>query len=407
MKKSILLPVLLLVAALLAACSTLGRTEPSTVPPQTSPSTSETEATAATTEPTEAPTQPFVSKAPLIAVALPVTTESLKSGDSTDIFNYTFQNISLIAQDPDVADLVIIDFLNRVDATRLTADRICSLAQSAYSGQSNWSAYLCMISYNPVRIDPGVLSLFGTQAGFYGSTHPETVYSAVNYDLVTGKALTLGDILTDSASPDQLMEYSLSILKSREKELYLYEDYPDTVKSHFASGAIQHCWFFTDEGLSFYFTPYEIAPYSVGVVNVTIPYDQLAGLLRDEYFPAEQDTSEGSLFAQPFTPDAFNSFTRFAELVQDDGAKQYLLYPEGSVRNVRIETGIWSASGSFYTPQHTIFAASGLSTGDALMLQAEVTEELPRLRISWQTDAGTETRFIALDSSGNIILKTP
>ena len=261
-----------------------------------------------------------------------------------------------------------------------------------------------MISYNPTRIDPGILSLFGTQAGYYGSTHPETVYSAVNYDLVTGVPLTLGDILQDSASINMLTGAVLAFLKEHAKELYLYEEYESTVLDHFASDNLQSSWYFTEEGLCFYFTPYEIAPYSIGVITATIPYDQLSGILCDAYFPAETDSAAGSLYPTLFNGEDLSKFTRFSELIQDCDGQKYLLQPKGSVRNVRIETGIWSATGSFFTPQHTIYAASALSEGDALMIQADLTTALPTMRLSYETDSGITTLFITDDDKGNIQL---
>ena len=402
MRKHIALLMLLLIFFQLSACSVQPELPQNTTNPQiTAPQATETDPT---TEPTQATTEAAQVKSPLISVSLPVNYEIQSANDGTDIFSYAYQNISLICQDPHVADLVIIDFLNRIDATRFTADRIHSLAQSAYAGQSEWTSYLCMISYNPTRIDPGILSLFGTQAGYYGSTHPETVYSAVNYDLVTGIPLTLGDILQDNASINMLTDAVLAFLKEHAKELYLYEEYESTVLDHFASGNLQSSWYFTEEGLCFYFTPYEIAPYSIGVITATIPYDQLSGILCDAYFPAETDSAAGSLSPTLFNGEDLSKFTRFSELIQDCDGQKYLLQPKGSVRNVRIETGIWSATGSFFTPQHTIYAASALSEGDALMIQADLTTALPTMRLSYETDSGITTLFITADDKGNIQL---
>ena len=400
MKKTAILLILSLLFSLSACVQAPAPTQSTTVPTVAT--------TAPTTQPTVVTTEPAmvpVTTAPLISVSLPTSTETVYANNGTEIFSYTFQNINLITQDGDVADLVIIDFLNRIDATRLTADRIYALAASAYTGQSSWQPYMCMISYAPTRIDPGVLSLFGTQAGYYGSTHPETVYSAVNYDLVTGLPLSLGDILQEDATPDMLLNGVLSDLVSREKELFLYSDYAATVREHFSGSGIQNSWYFSEEGLCFYFTPYEIAPYATGVVVACIPYNALAGILQDAYFPGEQDTANGTLKAIPFSQEALSQFQRFTELVQDSDEENILIYTDASVRNLRIETGIWSATGTFYTPQHTIFAASALSAGDALMIQAQITQQNPQLRIRYETDAGTKIFFITKDDSGKPILK--
>jgi len=403
MRKHIALLMLLLIIFHLSACSSQQELTPDTTQTQnTLPPTTEIDPTPESTQPSVEAT-PY--KSPLVAISLPTITETQSANDGTELFSYTYQNISLICQDPHVADLVIVDFLNRIDATRLTADRIHSLAQSAYAGQSDWSSYLCMISYDPMRIDPGVLSLFGTQAGYYGSTHPETVYSAVNYDLVSGAPLSLGDVLQDRASIDFLTDEVLGFLSEHAKELYLYEDYETTVREHFASGNLQNSWYFTETGLCFYFTPYEIAPYTMGVVKATVPYDRLSGILRDAYFPAETDSASGTLSADQFQDKDLSKFNRFCELIQDTDGQKIILQPEGSVRSIRIETGIWSASGSFFTPQYTLFAASALSEGDAVMIQADLTAALPAIRLSYETDSGITVLFLTLEDQGVIQLK--
>ena len=402
MKKTLILLSLMSVLLLLTSCSRKEVPIESTLPTAVTIPAPTTEA--APTETTTAPVHTETVKAPLISVSLPTHTETVTANDGREIFTYTYQNISLITQDPDVADLVIIDFLNRIDGTRLAADRIYSMAQSAYNGQTDWTTYLCMVSYAPKRIDPGILSLFGTQAAFYGSTHPETVYSAVTYDLVTGSPLTLGDILLDEDFTGKLTDAVLSVLTSQKDALFLYDEYPKTVRELFSGSQIQNCWYFTDQGLCFYFTPYEIAPYSMGVVTATVPYEELTGILKDAYFPAEADTACGVLQAQNMTTEALASYQRFTELVQDIDGKQYLLFSDNIVRNVRIEAGFWSSTGTFYTPQHTIYAASALCAGDALMLQASITADMPQLRLSYETDNGTTICFLTVDSSGKLFL---
>lgn len=373
-----------------------------TVPPETL-TTAPQEATTAPpvqTEPVEIP----IPQAQLVALSLPVVTESAKADNGTVIFSYTFPNISLIAPDPDVAQLVIVDFLNRIDGTRIYAENIYSLAASAYNGSGNWNPYLCTISYNPMRVDVGVLSLFGSQTGYSGSPHPETVFSALNYDLVTGKLLKLGDVLTEEASIDVLLQQVLDVLKTREKELYLYEGYEKTVSATFAGNALQRSWYFTGSGLCFYFAPYEIAPYATGVVTAEIPYSQLAGIVRDRYFPAEQDLALGSLEVQPFDPGALEQFQRFAEVVLDTSGEKILLHTEHMIQNLRLDVGVWSASGTRYTPQHTVFAASALVAGDGLMVEGIFPEEKPPLRLRYESNGETISVFLARTPDGIILL---
>lgn len=404
MKKCFVCILIFCLLVQLAGCSLIpASSQETTTPPET---------TLPTAAPTEESTQPEPSaegsdvtvQLPLASVALPVITEPATAADGTVIFNYTYQNIALIAPDPAVADLVIIDFLTRMDATRDTASDIHALAESAYNGSENWSPYLCMVSYEPKRIDAGILSLLGAQASYYGTRHPETVYTAVSYDLITGEILKLNDILAPDGSVDTLLQGVLEALSARQQELYLFGDYEDTVRQLFAGSSIQSTWYFSNTGLCFYFAPTEFAPYTSGVVAAEIPYDQLAGVIDDAFFPAERDTAAGTVEVQLFTQADLESYSRFSEVVLDAEGDKILLHADKPVHNIRIETGSWSSTGAFYTPQHTVFAASGLSTGDAIMVQALLSESTPALRLSYDTSEETVQVFIAKSSDGTIIL---
>ena len=347
--------------------------------------------------------EPMLPQTPLISVSLPVITESSTTDDGTVLFNYTFQNISLVTPDADVADLVIIDFLNRIDTTRTAAESIHAMALAAYKGQPSWTPYLCMISYAPKRIDSGVLSLFGTQASYYGSPHPETVYSALNYDLVTGTALTLGDILSEGDFIDILLQYTLEALAAQKESSYLYSGYEQTVASLFSGNSLQNSWFFSPEGLCFYFVPYEIAPYASGVITAEIPYEKLPGILKDAFFPSERDIAAGEVSVSLFKTADLEIYSRFSELVLTPDSDKLLLHTDETIHNLVIETGNWSSTGSFFTAQHSVFAASSLSNGDAVMIETKLSHT-PALRLQYDTDDQHKSMYIVLGTDGTPLL---
>ena len=82
----------------------------------TQPQNNTVETTEQIIEPTTQPEELPVAQAPMISVSVPITTETESAEDGTIIFKYSYQNISLILPDPDVADKIIIDFLNRIDS---------------------------------------------------------------------------------------------------------------------------------------------------------------------------------------------------------------------------------------------------------------------------------------------------
>lgn len=354
-----------------------------------------------TTAPATETTSPeiTVKQMPLSAVSLPIVTESKTADDGTEIFRYTFQNINLTHPDADVADKVVLNFLNRVDATRTTAESLLSMAESAYKPGSNWTAYQCVISYEPMRLDLGVLSMLGSHTTYSGASHPETVYETINYDLTSGKTLSIQSVMDFDANADKLFEYLLADLNSNAEKFNLFDDYVETLTSLQSSSQLNNHWYFSSEGLCVFFPPYEIAPYASGVITATVPYEKLTGILYDAYFPGERDIIAGELSILPFTAESASVFTQIAELIVDSDATGDLLYTQTAVYDIRIDLGEFSASGETFTKQQTIFAASSLTPGDAIMISVALADTIPNLRVQYYSGEQLCTAYLTSDGT--------
>ncbi len=357
-----------------------------------------TSSTTATTTQNTVDTQNVSVSLPMVSVSLPVISESEKAQDGTVLFSYIRQNISLIVPEPEVADKIIVDFLNRTDIHD-TAASFRDQAQSAYTASTAyWTPYLVQILYQPMRIDSGVISMYGGYSSYNGASHAETVYQSVSYDLVTGEALTLEDILTADADKQTLCQYVLDALKEISDNTTLYEGYESTVKERFGNGFLQQTdWYFSGTGLCFFFSPYEIGPYSSGDIVAEVSYEKLPGILADAYFPAERENVSGSVNCEAFDKKDLDKYRQFAEIVLHEDGQKVLLYPENAVYDIRLEIGSWSADGSVFTPEHTILAAHALTPGDGIMVQWDSFGTIPVLRLSYTTDNRTVYRYITSD----------
>lgn len=367
----------------------------------TQPTVNTQESEGSTTEPTAETTIPNISvnQMPLIAVSLPVVSESVTADDGNEIFRYTFQNMSLTMPDAEVADKIVLNFLNRVDATRSTAEGILSLAEGAYKSGSNWTPYQCVISYEPMRLDLGILSMLGSHTTYSGAPHPETVYEVVNYDLLTGKTLSIQSIMDFDKHIDTLFEYVLEDLENKAEEKFLFEGFEDTVDELKGSSQLNNHWYFSPEGLCVFFPPYEIAPYSSGVVTATVPYEKLTGILNDAYFPGERENVPGELSVIPFAQESTIAFTQIAELIVDSESTGDLLYTQTALYDIRIDLGTLSANGENFTKQQTIFAASSLTPGDAIMIAPSLAEATPNLRVQYYSGEKLHTAYISSDGT--------
>lgn len=354
MKKQIAIILALSIASALAGCAKA---------PANTPEPTETIIPTQTTTATK-PNTPTDPKETMIAVDVGVTTQDTTAEDGTVLFQRTNQKMHLILNNAEVADKITKDFLNRLDIEQEAAT-VETAAKAAYNGNANWMPYFYGFTYNPQRLDQKVLSFYGDKVKFTGAAHPERSRKGVSYDLTNGYVLTLASIMTTEATTDDFCKLVLDALAERTEGDFLREGYSEDVKRRFTADPTQdENWYFTTAGLCFYFDPYEIAPYSSGVITAEIPYDKLSGLLQPDYLPATRASATGKVTISDFTPALAENFTHTAELVLDSEGKMYLLHAEGSVQDIRITLSDGDES-------YTIFAASSLSGGEAIMVQAK------------------------------------
>ncbi|MBR4017229.1 MAG: DUF3298 domain-containing protein [Oscillospiraceae bacterium] len=312
-----------------------------------------------------------------VAVSVPTTTEETLHEDDTVLCRYTYQNISLVLHKPDVADKVILDFLNRVDTTRELAEATAELARTNYKPE-NWVPYLYHIAYSPTRVDEKVLSFFGNNVVFSGAGHPERTCVSASYDLVTGDVLTLASIMQKDATAEQFCNLVLNGLAEMAQGNYLYGNYKQTVTQRFTQDPTHdEAWYFTQTGMCFYFAPYEIAPYSSGVITVEIPYENLRDLLHEDYLPLIRNTPSGEAKVTSFADISMDKFSDIAEIVLDKEGKMYMIHTVGNLQDIRIQ--FLDANNNY-----TVFAADALASGDGIMVQAS-DEQFKNLKLSYKS----------------------
>ena len=371
MKK--LCALIMMLAILLCACT------------QESPSTTVTEEQVSqTTEPSEATTQPVIPEVgplgPMLTVSVPGISEEYKAEDGTVIFRTFHQDMSMIVPEPEVADRIIGNFQNRVDQASQLVDEIRHQALQAHAENNLQSAYLCNISHAPMRIDQTVLSLFGKHVTYSGGAHPNHICCAANYDMLTGDVLTLGSILTGADAKDTICQLVTAQLEKMAEEYYLWPSYPQTVAQRFSTEeSYDENWYFSNTGLCFFFSPYEIAAYASGVIVAEIPYSQLLGLIDDAFFLPETEPAKGSVSIQPVSAVDLSEFTRSSELIMDPDAPAVVVTFEGTVQNIQI-----FAMNSLDLNTYTAYAAQSLSHSDAIVIEAS-QETIANMSLSYES----------------------
>ncbi len=159
--------------------------------------------------------------------------------------------------------------------------------------------YMSSIFYestsNVMRADSNVVSILENVYSYSGGAHPSTLYISCTYDSNTGEELKLGDIVNDKSVLPEIIEKELK--KKYPEETFLE---PDSLKDDITTimdqeGQMSEYAEEGDEpqrgltftlgsnGLTFYFSNYEIAPYAAGVQEVTLTFDEYPEIVKDEY----------------------------------------------------------------------------------------------------------------------------
>ena len=347
---------------------------------------------------------------PLIAISTPVNRESTRMNDETEIFFLTYQDIAMIAPDAEHAEKITLKLLQKIDE-RLTESKVIQdYAKQDYLSGNGYFPYFYKNIYNPVRIDEKVLSLYGAETVYSGGVHPNLLCVSANYDMATGEELELKDILQSDAAAASICGTILTNLKENEEEYMLFDGYDDAVQQQYGSlnTITTDSWYLSAEGLSLYFSPYELAPYASGIIEVMIPYDQLNGILKDDFLPPELPGCNGKadvILAQDID---LNKFSQFAEAILDPNGERFLFFSDGLISNIRLLEGTWDENGVRFTPTHTAFLANTLGTGDAIMVQAMFSDVMPNLQLSYDSGDQTYTYFVAQSGKdGSIYLIEP
>lgn len=129
-----------------------------------------------------------------------------------------------------------------------------------------------------LRSTPRIVSLGMAERSYMGGAHPLETYHFESFDITNGKKLSLSDVVPATKQEELrlLAERAFREVRGLEPEADLtgagfeFEEDRFTLTDNFA---------IEDEGLSFYYNPSDIAPYSEGPTEIRLTYDELEGLL--------------------------------------------------------------------------------------------------------------------------------
>lgn len=185
----------------------------------------------------------------------------------------------------------------------------------------------------PVRCDDSVLSFYETTYMNYpGAAHGSMGFSGYNFETGSGEKITLSDVFKDPASLGPVVA---SNLRARADGSHV-EDAEESLKYYFGEGMDYLAWVIDQDGVTFLFSPSDIAPYAMGILESRISFDRDPELFTGKFGPS------GAGYARPMS-----TFTEMEADLDGDGSSEKLSvtgeYLEGDEINtysgVRVSVG--------------------------------------------------------------------
>lgn len=361
-------------------------------------------------------TTPVSQTDSLVAVTLAPVLEEEKDADGASIFQYQYQNITLTIPDaPEAAQKMNEAMAQQIKEAADSAAEIRQWAKQAYTGEGeSWTPYTSQIIFTPVRLDSAVVSFSGVSWEYTGGIHPNRVLFSVNFHAETGDALALADVLnhTDMAEALYLkvMDRLEQFANDLDSDMTMFQDgYEETVKEHFnLDSSSSACWYFADSGMHFYFSPYEIAPYSVGDIDIEIPYEELQGVLKEAYFPQAAPVY-GDSFSISAAEEGQIDEAQFAQTLSvelDENGTKVAIFSGSAIFDIRVEQGRWDDNGQPMAASQVVFAANRLTAQDLILISSNISGEQPNLRLTLQSEAAESRSYFIRqnDENGSISL---
>ena len=136
------------------------------------------------------------------------------------------------------------------------------------------------------RLDEKVISFIAGGYEYAMGAHGYSYNTGYNFDTATGDEIKIGDIVSDNEALADELETLL--LEKYDREMFFNEDISEDILSILTDEEYGGPDFIVgDDGVTFIFNAYAIAPYAAGAQQVTVPWD--SQLIDSAYAPASSE----------------------------------------------------------------------------------------------------------------------
>lgn len=305
--------------------------------------------------------------------------KELKSDDGTTYYRQSLGTATISSKDERAAERINSSLAELYVRFGADAEYTQRVAEDQPDGEQIALSYYCAPSVT--RCDTRVLSAVFDVSQDIGGIHADSTRTSRSYNADNGSLLTLADIAKNEeqlktfiknyviglAAGDDYKEGGVSIL---------FDDFESTINDLVDAGAN---WYFSDGGLVFYANPYDIAPYSRGVLLFEIPYSALEEFIDEGFMPVEYEGENGMLLADDGDKLDRSSLNILGTVTVDEDGQSVVLSAEETVYNVKI-----------YTSGRMLWQRNYLTTGEGVEVKSFIPDAQPSIAVSYELADGTE-----------------
>ena len=307
------------------------------------------------------------------------TDKELTNADGVPYYRQSLGTAQISSKDEHAAERINASLAELYVKFRADAEYTQRVAEDQTEGEIIELSYRCTPSVT--RCDTRALSIVFDVSQDIGGLHADFTRISRSYDADSGTLLSLADIAKNEEQLKTFIKnYVIGLAAGDEYkengESILFDDFETTIGELVDAGSN---WYLNDEGLVFYANPYDIAPYSSGVLLFEIPYSALEEFLSVELAPVDYEGENGMILADNgFTVDR-DSLKILDTVTVDAEGQSVVLSAEETVYNVRV-----------YTESRTLWQRNYLTSGEGVEVISYIPDVMPNIAVRYELADGTE-----------------
>ncbi len=307
------------------------------------------------------------------------TDKELTNDDGVPYYKQSLGTAQISSKDEHAAERINASLAELNVRFKADAEYTQRVAEDQTEGEIIELSYRCTPSVT--RCDTRALSIVFDVSQDIGGLHADFTRISRSYDSDSGELLSLADIAKNEEQLKTFIKnYVIGLAAGDEYkengESLLFEDFETAIGELVDAGGN---WYLNDTGLVVYANPYDIAPYSSGVLLFEIPYSALEEFLSVDLAPVDYEGENGMILADNgFTVDR-DSLNILGTVTVDAEGQSVVLSAEETVYNVRV-----------YTESRTLWQRNYLTSGEGVEVISYIPDAAPNIAVYYQLADGTE-----------------